>query len=423
MLAKKTDENQLKIPIKNYLAVAIIGSFMTLASVSHADYTYATLSQLSPSQPLPPVYYPTSFNDIGQAVGSYLDISGKYCGFIYDAGVFTKVAYPGANNYTFLTGINNSGQITGYYLNNDGLGRPQAFVYINNIFIPLDVPNAYTSGISNNGLVVGSFEGSQNELNGHFFIYNGSTYEVLPDVPNAITEYSYVQGINNSGEVVGNFPNKLTSGPGGTNGNGFLYKNGTYQVILFPNALISGVEGINDSGQILGEAFCAGCSSTSLYQIFVYDGSTYTALDLPGNYQNADIININTSGVLLGAEGGVNGDAFFFTATPSTLNSVCHPNVTYNFWSHELVIQDVLVSGVHYWAKLTDQGNYNFQLTDSHPFAAGTCPTSEVIQYANNSANIPSVLAYGKDYNITLVKDPNTGLYAMTTYSINPTTQ
>ncbi len=293
--------------------------------------------------------------------------------------------------------------------------------------MPIKVPgiqlSTTSSGIANNGLVVGDYGSTPKTYS---FIFNGSTYETLPNIPNGQNTTS--AGINNNGEVAGTSKRLeggiLTTTPlesvlnSSYNPHGFLYKNGTYKNIDFPNATQTSVTGINDSGEIVGRTACYGQCGNKANLGFVYDGSTYVTLEPPGNYVNVSAKSINNNGVVLGT-----ADNLLITASPSSLASTCHPNVIYNFWSHGLIMQDVLVDGTHYYAKLTDQGNYNFQLTDSHPVANGTCPASEVIGYSNNTLTIPSVLVYGSIYSLTLLKNKDSGLYSMTSYSINPVTQ
>ena len=44
-------------------------------------------------------------------------------GFVYDKGVYTTLDAPGAVNGTFPDGINDRGQITGYYNDSDYVGH------------------------------------------------------------------------------------------------------------------------------------------------------------------------------------------------------------------------------------------------------------------------------------------------------------
>jgi probable HAF family extracellular repeat protein len=53
-------------------------------------------------------------NDNGQIVGYYQDSSGG--GFLYSGGSYTTLTDPLAPNATYARGINDAGQIVGFYL-------------------------------------------------------------------------------------------------------------------------------------------------------------------------------------------------------------------------------------------------------------------------------------------------------------------
>jgi hypothetical protein len=50
----------------------------------------------------------------------YIDAKGVYHGFIYDTGMFTPIDDPLCTSNTIVNGINNRGQIIGYYYNGSG---------------------------------------------------------------------------------------------------------------------------------------------------------------------------------------------------------------------------------------------------------------------------------------------------------------
>ena len=78
--------------------------------------------------------WPTAINDAGQMVGNYYQASNNYPnyqeeGFLLSGGVLTTIMYPPAlycgdyysiSCFTAVTGINDEGQIVGYYRNPDG---------------------------------------------------------------------------------------------------------------------------------------------------------------------------------------------------------------------------------------------------------------------------------------------------------------
>jgi len=65
-------------------------------------------------------------NAAGQIVGRYTDASGIIHGFLLSGGTYTTLDDPDATTGTFPAGINNFGQIVGYYSN--GFGT-HAFLY------------------------------------------------------------------------------------------------------------------------------------------------------------------------------------------------------------------------------------------------------------------------------------------------------
>jgi phage baseplate assembly protein W len=62
--------------------------------------------------------YLNDINDLGLMVGSYFDdAAGVFRGFITDGKTFTTIDYPGlpSGSGTFVTGLDNSGRIVGYF--------------------------------------------------------------------------------------------------------------------------------------------------------------------------------------------------------------------------------------------------------------------------------------------------------------------
>jgi probable HAF family extracellular repeat protein len=58
-------------------------------------------------------------NDSGQIVGWYPDGAGREHGFLFDHGSYTTLDVPGSSA-TYAQGINASGQIVGYYVDATG---------------------------------------------------------------------------------------------------------------------------------------------------------------------------------------------------------------------------------------------------------------------------------------------------------------
>jgi probable HAF family extracellular repeat protein len=62
----------------------------------------------------------TGINDLGQIVGYYIDSSGTEHGFLYSGGTYTTLDDPVGAKGTLVSGINDAGQIAGVYLDSSG---------------------------------------------------------------------------------------------------------------------------------------------------------------------------------------------------------------------------------------------------------------------------------------------------------------
>jgi probable HAF family extracellular repeat protein len=174
-------------------------------------------------------------NNIGQIVGIESTSAVNNDGFVYTDGNFTIFDVPGAGD-TVVRGINDSGQIVGYF--NFGHG----FVDTGGIFTTIDVPGATGTpayGINNSGQIVGSFGDASGV---HGFVYTDGNFTTL-DVPGATRTTAF--GINNGGQIVGSFTDA-------TGTHGFVYTGGSFTTIDIPGAISTNASGINDSGQIVG---------------------------------------------------------------------------------------------------------------------------------------------------------------------------
>jgi probable HAF family extracellular repeat protein len=120
---------------------------------------------------------------------------------------FTQIDYPGAAP-TLVTGINNNGQIVGYYVGSCG-GCYHGFVDSGGTFSsPIDYPGAgYTLalGINDNGAIVGA---SANPTTSGFLYNNGSFSTIVGS--------SYASGINNVRDEI-RATKALTKRPFGVN--------------------------------------------------------------------------------------------------------------------------------------------------------------------------------------------------------------
>jgi uncharacterized membrane protein len=105
---------------------------------------------------------------LGQIVGDYGDASGIGHAFLFSAGKFTTIDFPGAFSFTTAIGINAWGEIVGAY--DDANGAQHGFTLIAGKFSTLDFPNSpnFNSAVRVNdrGQIVGQYA----HLGGHGFL-------------------------------------------------------------------------------------------------------------------------------------------------------------------------------------------------------------------------------------------------------------
>jgi probable HAF family extracellular repeat protein len=139
---------------------------------------------------------PSRINDEGQVVGHYYDSSGNVHGFLYDNGKYTTLDDPTPGTTTTVaTGINDKGDIVGYFVAN---GSEYSFLYshghyttLNVVFrIPEDITNAdqiitdgayspggyiFTPSNGNNTILVGTNESVTVGTGRDTFIFDQTT--------------------------------------------------------------------------------------------------------------------------------------------------------------------------------------------------------------------------------------------------------
>jgi len=192
-------------------------------------------------------------NNAGQVAGFYYG-GGVEAGFVYFGGTYTTLSL-GSTSSTVAFGINDSGQVVGSYETGAGLG---AFLYSGGTYTLLSVPGATSTaayGINDAGQIVG-FYYSPSVGHDQGFLYSGGSYTTLPVLQ--------AFGISNTGQIVG------TDGE-----RGFLDSGGTYTYYSFPGSSYTSFNGINDAGQIVGSDCDVG------NQGFIYSGGTYAILNFP----------------------------------------------------------------------------------------------------------------------------------------------
>jgi probable HAF family extracellular repeat protein len=299
----------MRADIKKRLETHLILTVLVISIASSAyglSYNFTTTIDV----PVAQMTWANGINNSGQVVGYYNDaVSGDYHGFLYDDGIYSLIDLPGASA-TVASGINDSGQIVGY-------GQFQNFQFHGFLddggdFTTIDYPGtSFTipKAINNTGQTVGYY----NSI--HSFIDDGGNFTTI-DYPSS--SYNIALGINNPGEIVGYYDNHGF----------FLDKNGNFTTIDFPYSsndpstvfkIETTLYGINNSGQILGQSsvrtWVSEYTWTSKDYLFLYDDGIFNSIDFTGvSYSNLTVSGINDHGQIVGTYDDVSGQHGFVAA-------------------------------------------------------------------------------------------------------------
>ena len=182
---------------------------------------------------------------------------------------FITLDYPGAV-FTAADDINNSGQITGWYI--DSSGTFHGFTLNNGNFSSIAFPGAvHTSGlgINANGAIVGAYNfkdvGLEKDVHG-YLLRNGVFTSI--DFPGAAETRAI--GINRAGDIVGIYLDQQQG-----KHHGFLLRGGVFTSIDFPGSAHTDVWKINDSGLIVGRYQSSG---NEKFHLFLLSGAGFIAI-------------------------------------------------------------------------------------------------------------------------------------------------
>jgi probable HAF family extracellular repeat protein len=252
------------------------------------SYVYTTIDVPSSS----PFTQAFGVNDLGQVGGN-----SNNQGFLLSGGNLSTVQISPSLG-TFPRGINDSGDIVGYYTFIASTRPPTlgdgGFVLsggnVTKFFVPGSTSTA-AFGINNLGQIVGAYESH----GPHGFLFSGGSYTTV-DFPG----FGLPHGINNAGEIVGN-----------NNGESFLLSGGVLTPLSVPGSTSTEAYGINDAEQILGTYYDA----NNVRHGFLLSGGSYSTLDPPGSIRTF-AFGINDAGAIVGEYGDAAGNVHGFLATP-----------------------------------------------------------------------------------------------------------
>ncbi len=190
----------------------------------------------------------------GVTDGFYFDMNGVTHGFFNKMGTYTTVDNTSGctppNCFNQLLGQNDLGIASGYYSqsqNNTTPDIPYTYDENMNTFTVITISGspggAQATGVNNEGQVCGFYIDAMGT--NHGFLLNGSTLTTL-DAPGST--FTQALGLNNKGQVVGDFMDQM----GATHGFVWTSANG-FKTIDDPNGIgTTIVNGINDHGDLVG---------------------------------------------------------------------------------------------------------------------------------------------------------------------------
>jgi len=221
---------------------------------------------------------------------------------------FTAISAPLGTGGTFAQGINDSGQIVGYYYGGSGAS---GFIDTNGTFTTVGGSTRnYPQGINNNREITGYYQNMQSftDTNGTFTTINGGAGG------------TQAQGINDSGQIVGMYV--TYPGNGGYNYSGFLDTNGTFTAVNAPlGTKENWIWDINNSGQIVG----AYEDSSGATHGFIDTNGTFTTINDPLGADGTDAYGINDIGQIVGAYVDISGATHGFLDTNGTFMTIFGP--------------------------------------------------------------------------------------------------
>ncbi len=344
----------MKITLSRFTRIALLVSGITIVSIStstQADWSIIGLGSI----------YPTALNDSGQVVGSTANCdSDDGCGYPFVTGtngIGMTILGPQGDSSGNAAGINDSGQVVGYY---NEEGRSHHFITGSNgvgmtILDSLDERATGVTGISDSGQVAGYY----NDYDGvHTFITgpNGAGITDLGIVGR--TGDARVTAINGSGQATGILnSNAFITAANGASVSVFNLPSSygrdisdSGQVVgwhvpvgaISSQAFITGPNGagitnlgtlggshsvavsINDSGEVIGLASTSNSSSLNHSFLFSHDGITDLSLlsaVVTTGWNHLQVIDINNSGQIVGYGSNNDGhqEAFLLSYTPDTV--------------------------------------------------------------------------------------------------------
>jgi hypothetical protein len=235
---------------------------------------------------------PFGINQSGDIVGYYLDSSGVTRGFIryHDGSFSAPIVEPNDTaNFSRGTGINSAQTVVGDFLTVAD-NAFHGFILSGGSFTQFDIGTGFSTdltGINDAGHFVGLF-GDLTQPNQGFVNINGTT--TVLTIPGAVS--SDLSGIDNFDRIVGGYNDGASIGHGV-----LIAANGTATApVDFPGATTTLLRGINDRGLVVGRYINA---DASVHGLFLKLPNTFVSYDYPGAVETS-LNGINNAGFISG---------------------------------------------------------------------------------------------------------------------------
>jgi probable HAF family extracellular repeat protein len=182
----------------------------TVAGVNLEEGFIFSLTQVtSIDVPGSQITYVGGINNRGQVAGYYQDAQGVAHDFLWSKGQFTTIDPPGTSG--IQVGLNDAGQVVGSY-SDPTTGKARGFVYDKGVFTTIDAPNSLATeffGINDAGQIVGAYQDTSAQQASHGFVLSKGVFTVLPG-PGVSGPLSVASGINQQGQIVGWYTDPTT---------------------------------------------------------------------------------------------------------------------------------------------------------------------------------------------------------------------
>ena len=257
-------------------------TFCSAPSALAIQYTYTYTSIDIPS-----LIHLTGINNSGHLVG-WTDSQG---GFLKNGDTITYMNPPGISGISVATGISNNGTVVGAY---NGIN---IYTYSSGTYSTVDGFGINPNDINNSGVIVGNVQTDRGA-----YINPDGTWGLL-NLPGAIRDGAF--GINDAGWISGTFIDDAFY-------YGYIKKGDDLIKVSYPGQNDTRFYGINNAGQVAG-IYKDGSGVHS----FVYDGFDFSPILYPGGTDYSPAFDINDWGQVVGVYlDGTGGHGFVATPVP-----------------------------------------------------------------------------------------------------------